>query len=360
MERAYYILGSNSTRPISKKTIFADGSADQSFRTDIDIELSHWLPNTTPSSFKADTSTEICLNFTEKGNLPDFDLVVNNHLDVDGVLSVFVLIHSRIASNHRDLLVECAEIGDFWGYGKNRAIALFQNLTYLIEDLRNQSLDIGEKYARCFELLLNVTAKPEILDDTYDKDYGIKSLGKSLDLLSENKIQRRQNNEHFVSYIVSKEVTKGNSDSYLKVPAFNAPLSTQNLFPPQVRNFRDSQKVQLVAVEDANGWFYDLHYPGYMWADTHKLWRAPGFNFQGSTNAYYYGHFPLDQAVSELKRREVNSGEWILARELTPFSSIKGRNFPVILSFIGVSGLPAISSLNPETVSDILAMAFDL
>ena len=48
MSAALYVLGSRRPQPMSKRTIFADGSADETFRDDVDLELSHWLPNRTP------------------------------------------------------------------------------------------------------------------------------------------------------------------------------------------------------------------------------------------------------------------------------------------------------------------------
>jgi hypothetical protein len=77
-----HILGTKTReRPSSVRTIFADGSADRSLRTGVDLELSHWYPNRTPESYKADTSTEICMNFVASADV-NFDLVINNHADV--------------------------------------------------------------------------------------------------------------------------------------------------------------------------------------------------------------------------------------------------------------------------------------
>jgi hypothetical protein len=111
---------------LSRKTIFVDGSPDQTFRDGIDMELSHWFPNRTPEKYKADTSTEICMNFVSEQSSADWDLAINNHLDVDGILSVFTLIHSEFALQHRETLVEATEMGDFWAWGNERAQRLFQ------------------------------------------------------------------------------------------------------------------------------------------------------------------------------------------------------------------------------------------
>src|SRR5262245_48989906 len=111
-ERTLYITGSSRARPEAGRVIYCDGGFDASYREGVDLELSHWIPNSTPAQFKADTSTEICLRFIAAHPGGD-ELVVNNHVDCDGVLSTFVLLHPAVAYEHRRLLVEAATIGDF-------------------------------------------------------------------------------------------------------------------------------------------------------------------------------------------------------------------------------------------------------
>jgi hypothetical protein len=80
------------------------------------LDLTHWQGNRTPRRYKADTSTEIALNFVSSaeaaGQWADA-VVVNNHFDTDGVLSVWVLLEPERAAACRDLLVAAAEAGDF-------------------------------------------------------------------------------------------------------------------------------------------------------------------------------------------------------------------------------------------------------
>ena len=59
-------------------------------------------------------------------------------------------------------------------------------------------------------------------------------------------------------------------------------------------------------------------------------WPAPGFAFTGSTNGYRVAHAGLERAVRELQAAD--QGTWTLAEQLTPFGSIPGRNYPVILT----------------------------
>jgi len=80
------------------------------------LDLTHWQGNNTPPRFKADTSTEIALNFvvsSAASNQWAGAVVVNNHFDTDGVLSIWTLLEPEQALLHRDLLVAAAEAGDF-------------------------------------------------------------------------------------------------------------------------------------------------------------------------------------------------------------------------------------------------------
>jgi hypothetical protein len=80
------------------------------------LDLTHWQGNHTPPQYKADTSTEIALNFAgspEAGEQWANAVVVNNHFDTDGLLSAWVLLDPKQAMAHRALLVAAAESGDF-------------------------------------------------------------------------------------------------------------------------------------------------------------------------------------------------------------------------------------------------------
>jgi len=80
------------------------------------LDLTHWQGNHTPVQYKADTSTEIALNFASSPEA--FDqwadaVVVNNHFDTDGILAAWALLDPDEGAAHRDLLVAAAEAGDF-------------------------------------------------------------------------------------------------------------------------------------------------------------------------------------------------------------------------------------------------------
>ncbi len=354
----FYIVGSALKRPASRRTIFADGDSDSTFRDGLDIELSHWVPNKTPVAYKADTSTGCCMKFVEQQEADDWDLAINNHLDVDGVLSIFTLVNAALARTERQTIVQAAEMGDFWGWGEKPAQVLFQGLTLLMDTLQAQQVDVQEIYERCFDRAC------ELIGDRNDDDaairQGLAALGRSLDLVESGDIERRGLHRRFTHFHIPRSIAQESWQLALSVPAFNAPLGEAIPLLPQVRNRHDRDRVQLVSVESVDGWHYDLYYPGYMWADTPEAWRAPGLEFSGSKNGYYYGHPPLDQAVFELEQAEGGAGRWRIADEVTPFSTLAGRGFPVVLSFLDNDDRPARSDLPPRRVASILAAAFDL
>jgi hypothetical protein len=80
------------------------------------LDLTHWSGNHTPARYKADTSTEIALKFVaspESAERWGEAVVVNNHFDTDGVLSVWTLLDPEAAQANRGLLIAAAEAGDF-------------------------------------------------------------------------------------------------------------------------------------------------------------------------------------------------------------------------------------------------------
>jgi hypothetical protein len=355
MIKNFYILGSKAKRPASCRTIFTDGAPDATFRPDIDMELSHWIPNATPALYRADTSTEICMNFVCRNDTGEWELAINNHVDVDGVLAVFTLLHSQHALAYRETIVQAAEMGDFSGWGTEPAQLLYQGLTLLMDDLKAAGMDTQYVYEACFVRTFSLLEGK--IDDKRITE-GLKALASSVERIESGQIPRYELHNRFTHYQIPACLTEISLTKALKVPRFNERLQDDMWLHPQARNRLDREKVQLISVETDNGWYYDLWYPGYMWADTPDSWRAPGFTFNGSTNGYAYGYAPLQQAVQKLQHIETAQGKWMLARELSPFSSVKGRSFPVVLSFLTEHDMPAISRISPEEVASILATAF--
>ncbi|MBI3726485.1 hypothetical protein HY251_21385 [bacterium] len=349
----FFIEESGREKPASERTIFADGTG-AAFREGSDLELSHWIPNRTPAEFKADTSTEICLRFAETGRASDFDLVVNNHVDVDGVLSVFSLVDGGVAREHRETLVQAAAMGDFGGWGDERAQVLFQGLVLLMGELSSRKAGSQEVYERCIErastlLLEGARAGDPILA-------GVESLRRAVERIESGEVARSLHHERFASYLVPERLAEEDLERCLRVPDFNEALSARSLVGPWARARLDAERVQLLSVGTREGWFHDLWYPGYMWADVVSAWRAPGIVRTGGFDQLLR-HEPLLAARERLRASERASGSWEVADRIGAFAALEGRGFPVVLSFMR-DKKPAPSSLGPEVVAPLLADAF--
>jgi hypothetical protein len=347
-----YIEGTKQVeRPESRRTVFADGGSNETFRERRDVELSHWIPNRTPKAYKADTSTEICMKFVAAGK-SDYELVVNNHADVDGVLSVFTLLHPATALSHRATLVAAAEMGDFWGWGGPAAQVLFQSLTEQIDTLTDANADPQIVFDRC---LAHIAA---LIDEDFkdpDIEGTLAPLAASVQWVEDGTIVRREHHRRFVHYGVPARICGDRIDAALRVPKFNAMISDEVLFWPQARARWDREKVQLVSIEANDGWYYDLWYPGYSWADTPHSWRAPGLTSEGEGSTLIFE--PLSEAARELQSREREGVTWRIEAAPSLFASAIGRGFPVVLSAVSAGG-PAASSSSPDFVAERLARVF--
>lgn len=347
----FYIEGSREPRPEARGVIYCDGGVGDGFRDRVDVELSHWIPNRTPAAYKADTSTEICMGFVAAGGAAGYDLAINNHVDVDGTLAMYTLVHGERALAHRDTLVQAAAMGDFWAWGEPPAQALFQSLTVLNRRLGADKLDARAIYQRAFDhvsAVLDGAATPEA-------DAGLAALNESVGLIAGGDVARAVVGERLARYVIPRKLAGGGDDlaRALRVPGFNAPLSAECLVWPQARARLDRERLHLVSVETDAGWHHDLWYPGYAWAETPRSWRPPGLRCEGDSNVHDLDHPALTAAVDELARRERGAGTWTLARRVTPFSSLDGRGFPVVLAFLA-DARPAASSLSPDTVAAAL------
>lgn len=150
-QRSFQFVEYGASAPPGSFTISCDGRIEG-----VSLELTHWNGNTTPDEYYADTSTEMALKLpTDKYQDA---VILNNHYDTDGVLSVFGCLEPETAKKHADLLVSGAEAGDFDEWTSDRGLKLECILSSMLgsdeEDSFRQSL----------------TALPEILDDLEKND----------------------------------------------------------------------------------------------------------------------------------------------------------------------------------------------
>jgi hypothetical protein len=351
----HFIFEGSQRLPKSSRTIFADGSADSTFRPGIDLELSHWVPTTTPVRWAADTSTEICMRFMEDPAADQYDLAVNNHLDVDGILSLFVLLFPEMALANRAIVVAAAEHGDLQAAVAQPGVLLAEEHTSLVVRSFAACETMQDRYAAGFDLtcrLLSGARKPAA---SATAAWEIIELGQRM--LADGTVKVTPVTERLVSFVLPP-LTGDERARALSIPAFSTNVDNSVFLWPHARNREYGQQVHLVSLPTSSGWFHDLWLPGYVWANTPDRWTVPGLEATGGSNEWTLCNQGLSSVIESLRAQETNEGRWMQAEKLTPFSSIAGRGFPVVASFVNSLGEPAVSALNPELVSSALAGAF--
>ncbi|QYG94711.1 hypothetical protein HC251_21245 [Iamia sp. SCSIO 61187] len=350
-----HILGSAAPVPPSARTLYVDGSAGASFRPGADLELSRWVPTSTPDRWAADTSTEICVRFLEDppADAGSYDLAVNNHVDVDGILSVFCLVHPDLALAHRDVVVGAAEVGDLAAGGDRDAFVLAQELTLLMGGFGAPGRDPQEAYEAAFALTRAVLAgtHPETPSVTAGWDL-LEAQAARLG----REVAVTQVDPRLVAYVLPP---LGGDDrtAALHLPPFNAVVDATVWLWPHVRNRAHGQAAHLVSLPVDGGWTHDLWLPTYVWAHTPDRWRPPVLEGTGSSNTWRIRSAPLAEAVAALRADERRPGTWVVADEVDPFAAVPGRAFPVILSFLDDGSRPTPSAHPPAEVATRLAPA---
>jgi hypothetical protein len=348
----FEIVGSTSPRPKAEKIIFCDGTGGSLYRPESDLELSHWRPNTTPVEYRAGTSTEICFRFLDNPRLGTWTVAVNNHVDVDGILSVYVLVHSQHARTHRQAIIEAAEMGDFWGWGEPPAQRIFQGITRVMNSRNGM-----DAYAETFRRI------PSLIDGTDPElpeiDSSLSPLQRGVKLIEQGQIVRSMIGDRLAHYIVPLDVAGGDDERASYSPGFNEAISEKAVFWPQVRARWDAERACLVSVERKTGWFHDLWLPGHLWADTEGLWRVPGLTYQIGMGSYTFDDPQLIAAFEKLQRQETAPGRWGLGGTQLPFGTELQDQFPLAGRFLDEQGQPALSQLLPEKVARLFEGVFD-
>jgi Family of unknown function (DUF6687) len=95
-------------------------------QADTVLTLGNWPGSSSPPEFRADTSTEIVLNYlstpgANKQYAPGVRAVSNNHFDEDGLCAMWAVLNPKLAPKQRDLLVDVANAGDFNTYRRPQA-----------------------------------------------------------------------------------------------------------------------------------------------------------------------------------------------------------------------------------------------
>ena len=298
------------------------------------LHFSHWEGNATPAELKADTSTEIALNLVASPNraalTKGIDLVVNNHFDTDGALSVWTILNGDRALPYRDLLVAAAEAGDFSEHssddGMRVSIAIQgadQASPNNIQGSPLAGMIAGEEFdddERAYELVLpelerllsDVNAFEPLWRD------GWNSVAEALDSFARGDSRVIENEVSLISLITLQ-------------PGLLSPFAAIS------KHARG--EMFLIATPTTGGWLYRLDYPYYSWAET--VVRP------------HIARRDLTHALATLNEKEGNrKGRWQTdTREMT--SAVK---------FLDADRTPAVSRLEPDDVVGVLglrSLAFD-
>lgn len=349
----FEILGTSALRPDAQRIVFCDGAGGSLFRADTDLELSHWRPNRTPIEYRAGTSTEICFRFLDNPRPGSWTAAVNNHVDVDGILSVYVLLHGDHARAHRQTILQAAEMGDFWGWGEPPAQRVFQGLTRLMEQAGSGKAIYEEAFRRVPTLIDGSDPLvPEIEESLVPLRLGVQ-------FVEEGRITRQRFGTRLAQYIVPLAVAGDDDARASYAPEFNEAISSNAVLWPHARARWDSERVSLVSTERHGGWFHDLCFPGYLWADTEARWLVPGMTYHDGMSSYDIQNDRLAAAILELQRQETAAGQWGLGGTRLPFGEELQKRFPIVGRFLDKQGQPAASRLAPDQVSDSLSGVFD-
>ena len=344
----FEIIDYESPRPEAERILFCDGTGGKLFQPETDLELSHWRPNCTPAEYRAGTSTEICFRFLDNPRPGSWTAAVNNHVDVDGILSVYALVHSEHALKHREAIIQAAEMGDFWGWGQPPAQRLFQGLTHLME----QGGQPQAIYAEAFRQIPALIAGhgPTVAQ----VESSLAPLRAGVQLIEQGRIVRREITARLSQYIIPLAVAGGDDAQVSYVPEFNEAISPQALLWPQARARWDAERVCLVSAERQQGWLHDLWFPGYLWADTQGRWLVPGMTYQGGMSRYVLENDRLIAAFEQLQRNEPAPGQWALGGTRLPLGDALQERFPLVGRFVSEDGQVAPSKLSPEQVAQAL------
>ena len=303
------------------------------------IHLSHWEGNTTPAELRADTSTEIALNFVASPRREEIArgiaVVTNNHFDTDGVLSVWTVLAGERALELKDKLVAAAEAGDFSEFTGARAV----RASILIQGGDNPFVEgvaspLARRLAggepiderRAYELVLPEVERALTRTDEYEPLWrdAWTQIESALESFERGASRVEEDEATGLSVVTLAADLYG--DAGFKPTRHAAPYTA---IASAARG-----RIFLVATPTGGGWSYRIDYPYYSWAVTYVRPRV--------------ARRDLSAALARLNELEGDGvGSWKADRsELT--SAVK---------FTDASGALASSRLTPDTVAAELRAA---
>jgi hypothetical protein len=237
------------------------------------VHFSHWKGNETPTSVKADTSTEIALNLVAAPNREELtrgiDLVTNNHFDTDGVLSVWTVLTGERALGLREKLIAAAEAGDFSELSTKegvRASIVIQGSESPTDEQAGSPLAqqlAGEPVnddARAYELVLPHVERVLTHTNDYESLWGDSwnRIATALDSFAKGRSRVEEDAETKLSIVtLAPEIF---SSAGFKPTRHSAPFTAISKYA--------HGELFMIATPLGGGWAYRIDYPYYSWAET--------------------------------------------------------------------------------------------
>jgi hypothetical protein len=311
-----------------------DGTVDNA------IHFSHWRGNETPVSVKADTSTEIALNVVAAPNRDELtqriDLVVNNHFDTDGVLSVWTMLNGERALPLREKLIAAAEAGDFCEFSSVDAVRASIVIQGSDSPIDKSGSPLAMKFAgedfvdeaRSYDLVLPKVEHVLMHTDFYESLWREpwKRIEVALDSFAKGESRVDEDLVNKISLVTLAPAIFGAAG--FDPAAHAAPFAAishhahGNLF--------------VIATPLNNGWAYRVDYPYYSWAETIVRPSIPRPDLSAAINA-----------LNDIENNE--AGRWVIdSSELA--SAIK---------FSDANNQLTASKIAPDVVARALADALN-
>ena len=305
----------------SVRKISVDGLVPNSYH------LSHWVGNETPAALKADTSTEIALNFISdvhyKSLFPNANILTNNHFDTDGLLSVFTLLYPDKAENIAKTLIDTAEACDFLSFSSEDGVKINILIAEICHAEKSPFRKQWKRFSGPKESIYYKTLLQELPGIIKQKDeYSNLWRGKfdkivaSMEMFEKRAIWVQEYNDVGLTVVINDVKPAPQAiDYYCKGDIF---LIIEDNGRPNGR--------------DKGRYGYELSYRYYSWADTI---RRPHISKLSTTHLAEY-----------LNRNEKASiGKWRSPTPDQPFDSTK------VLSFTDDRGAPRLSTIPPDEVT---------
>jgi hypothetical protein len=294
------------------------------------VHFSHWQGNETAEELKADTSTEIALNLVTSPNrdqlTQNIDLVINNHFDTDGMLSVWTVMTGEGAAKYRDVLIAAAEAGDFSEYSSAEGVRI--SLAIQGSDQAIPEDNTGSPFAR-------MLAGEDVNDDARCYELIMPKLENLLTNVNEYEPLWREGWKKIVDALESFD--RGSStvteflDSKVSLVTLAPEIFSGDGFNPTRHSApytAISKFVQgelfVIAIPTDGGWFYRIDYPYYSWAETvvrpviERRNLTPSLEALNAKESNRNGLWQLDNREMTSAAKFMNSLQKLVPSQLRP------------------------------------------